>query len=99
MTRICAGVVASKGVTVSHAGAGVPGAPLSTSRAKSMAELDTEVTVTTCVGGFGPLAIAVNARLELESCSAGFCASPDGIKASIPKRTRHHKRLRYFIGN
>ena len=49
-------MVASNGVTLNHAGTGVPGAPLSTNNAKSVAVPLTEVTIMACVGGFGPLA-------------------------------------------
>jgi hypothetical protein len=91
-------VVASKGVTVNHDGTGVAGAPLSTSNAKSMAVLVTEVTVMACVGGFGPLANALNARLVPESCSAGFCATPSRARARIPAaKAKRRTRVPYVI--
>jgi hypothetical protein len=89
-------VVASNGVTVNHDGTGVPGAPLSTSNAKSMAVLLTEVTVIACMGGFGPLAIALNVRLELESCSAGFCATLDEAASIQPATASRRRRLLYI---
>jgi hypothetical protein len=86
-------------VTLNH-GAGVPGAPPSTSSAKSMAELLTEVTVTACIGSFGPLATPLNVRLEFDNCRPGFCATPSGAKVKIPPaRTKHRRKSRYVIGN
>ena len=98
-TRICAGVVAFNGVKLNHPGAGVPGEPPSTSKAKSMGELLTDVTVTACVGKGVPFAIPLNVKLGLESCT-GLCATAGTAKPKAPPtRMKRRRRSPYVIGH